>query len=117
MVARTADLSARALGLALDALGAELALRAAGEFLHEPDLAHRHEVARQAVGIRARHRQVIDAELERGVGQLPGCRRHLARGRDRGILRNELARALGSEPLRFGERERALGGMRGNRQQ
>ena len=84
---RRVPLQVRDSGLARDLGQIDLAFGAAragtafigpGQLLHEADRAHRHEVAGDAVAIRAVDRQVVEAELEHRVGQLARGRSHLA---------------------------------------
>src|SRR6185436_15771587 len=91
------------LGLLLEFLGAKLALLRAGELLHDADAAHRHEVLREAEGISAVDGQVFNASLQRWIGKLAGRDRHLARCKNRSILRSELPRTISRNALGSGQ--------------
>ena len=68
----------RQIDLALGAAHAGAALVRPGQLLHQPDRAHRHEVAGDAVAVGTVDRQVVETELEHRVGQLTGGRSRLA---------------------------------------
>ncbi|UUZ48530.1 hypothetical protein LP420_38290 [Massilia sp. B-10] len=70
----------RLVGLALEGVGAAIALDRAGELLHNADPAHGHEIVGQGKAVRARHWKIVDANLEYRIWQLAGRHRHLARG-------------------------------------
>ncbi len=99
-------------GIALGALRLELALFRAREFLHQPDLRHRHEIARERPGVRTLGRHVLDADLELRIGQLAARDGHFARRVDHRALRDELLRVRHGELERFGERQRRVLGVR-----
>jgi hypothetical protein len=63
----------------LGTLGAELTLVAARDFLHDADLAHRHEVVREREPFRGVDRQVVDAHDKLRIGQPPSTGSHRLR--------------------------------------
>ena len=99
-------------GLALVASGAGLELVLARELLHHADGAHGHEVARRAESIGAVDGQVVDAELEGGVGPLAGGDRHVPCGRCRRILGDKRTRTGLRQAQRLVQRQ-GVGGMGG----
>ena len=92
-----------ALGFPLAALAAQPALLLAGKFLHHADAAHGHEIVREAVAVRSRHRQVVHAETQDRIGKLARRDRHFSCRGHGGVLRSELARLTPGEPDGFRE--------------
>lgn len=88
------------------ARGACMALGEIGEGLAEPDRRHSEIVAREAAGIGAAHREVLQAQVERRIGQAIGRDRRRAGAGCRRRARLEAWRVGGSEPhcLLVGER-------------
>ena len=82
----------------------------ARELLHQADPRHRHEIAGERPRVGPFRRNVLDAELELGVGQFARRSCHLARGFDHRALRSQLRRPRHREPDRLGQRQRIGGG-------
>ena len=88
---------------------AQAALLGIGEFLHDADPAHGHEIRRQAPRIRPVDGDVVDAQPQHGIRELARCDAALARG-GRGVFRaGQLRRARLGQTQRLGERQRCLG--------
>jgi hypothetical protein len=95
----------RLVGPALEAFGPQATLVGAGQFLHDADPAHRHEIAGKTVTLVARDRQVVDAELQYRIGQLPRRYGQIPCGGGDRVLSGKLARTRNRQPLRLGQRQ------------
>ena len=94
------------LGIAQHPLRLQFTLFGARELLHQADPRHRHEIAGERPRVGPFRRNVLDAELEFGVGQFARGSCHLARGFDHRALRSQLRRPRHREPDRLGQRQR-----------
>ncbi len=90
-------------GLGLEAGSACAALVLARELARDADVAHGHEVARQAEALGAVGRQVDHAQAQHRVGQLRRGHRALARRAGGGVLRAQRGSLIGGAAQRIVE--------------
>ena len=95
--------------LGVGTIPSKLEFVAAREFLHETDLAHGHEIAREIEAISAIHRQVIQTDDQFRIGKLTGADSGGFRSTNRSGLRLQLWCIGTGDALRPGERERGCG--------
>ena len=88
--------------------GPRAQLRRAGDFLHDPDAAHGHEVPLDAEALRAVDGQILESDFRDRIRPLGRSDRQVLRGGNRQVARLDLLGAHGCEPLRFGEAEGRL---------